>query len=110
MNMRIKSNRPGEETFSIGQAAKLVRFPGGRQKFYSWLRHKNYILKDNFPSQAMVERGWFKLPKPIVDEENIIQVKAVPRITKRGIVGLDQIVTKEFPICKPCKEQANDKQ
>lgn len=102
--MTNKSTRITDGTFSVGQVAKLVHFPGGTQKFYEWLRSKKFILKDNFPSQQMVDRGWFKMPKPIIDSENMIVIKAIPRITSRGIVGLEQIVSKEFPICKPCKQ------
>ena len=106
--MTYKSTRITDGTFSIGQAAKLVHFPGGTKKFYEWLRSKKFILKDNFPSQQMVNRKWFKMRKPIIDSENTIVIKAIPRVTSRGIVGLDQIVSREFPICQPCKEQQSD--
>ena len=91
------------QTFSIGQAAKLIDFPGGRQKFYNWLRAKNFILNDNFPSQVMMDRGWFKIAKLLGDEEGPLVFKAVPRVTIQGLAGLEKIKLREFPICEPCK-------
>lgn len=91
------------QTFSIGQAAKLIDFPGGRQKFYNWLRTKNFILSDNFPSQSMMDRGWLKVAKVIGSDEGALLCRAVPRVTVQGIAGLEKIRLKEFPICEPCK-------
>ena len=91
------------QTFSIGQAAKLIDFPGGRKKFYNWLRSKNFILNDNFPSQEVVDRGWFKIANVLSNDTYPLDFKAIPRITLQGLAGLEKIRFKEFPICQPCQ-------
>jgi phage antirepressor YoqD-like protein len=34
------------QTLSIAEVAKMVDFPGGEIKFFSWLREKGYLLQN----------------------------------------------------------------
>lgn len=45
--------------YSIGEAAKLVGFPGGRNKFYSWMRENEILNIQNYPEQKYRSNKWF---------------------------------------------------
>jgi phage antirepressor YoqD-like protein len=99
-----------QETFDIGLASKLLGFPGGRIKFFKWLREKGFLLNDNSPKQSLIDRGWFILVKKKIKQVDPPIIVWTSRVTIHGLSELEQIVRREFPICKPCKEQLYDKQ
>ena len=102
--MTIKKTSTIEQTFSVGETAKMINFPGGEYKFFQWLRKNKFLLQDSTPSQAYINRGWFKLVKTSRDLDDSRIVIPVTRVTIKGLAGLERIVKKVFPKCKPCKD------
>lgn len=92
-----------QETFDLGLSAKLLGFPGGRIKFFKWLRDKGYLLTDNSPKQSLIDRGWFILVKRNLKQVNPQEFVWVSRLTIHGLSELERIIRSEFPICKPCQ-------
>ena len=90
------------QTLSIAEVAKLVDFPGGEIKFFSWLREKGYLLQDNTPAEKYRSRKWFKLVKTYIWQGKMQTLVPVTRVTILGLGGLDRAVKKAFPMCKPC--------
>lgn len=92
-----------QETFDIGLASKLLGFPGGRTKFFKWLREKRFLLNDNSPKQSLIDRGWFILVKRHLKHADPQKFVWVSRVTIHGLSELERIIRSEFPICEPCK-------
>jgi phage antirepressor YoqD-like protein len=90
------------QTLSIAEVAKLVDFPAGEIKFFSWLREKGYLLQDNTPAEKYRSRKWFKLVKTGVMIGKMQTIVPVTRVTVLGLGGLDRAVKRDFPPCKPC--------
>lgn len=93
------------QTFSIGEATKILQFPGGEYKFFDWLRSKGYLLMDNSPAQMYIDRGWLKYMTTNLSFVKNKTIVPITRITVKGLAGLYKVVEKEFPICKPCNEE-----
>jgi phage antirepressor YoqD-like protein len=93
-----------EQTFSIRETGKLIKFPGGEHQFFEWLRSKSYLLSDNTPAQAYLNSGWFSREythKKIGSKKTVIPVT---RVTIKGLYALQRKIRKDFPTCKPCSE------
>lgn len=92
-------------TFSLRQTAKLIGFPGGRNKFIKWLRENGYLLENNEPVQRYVDNGWltYRL-RPILTGRTSFEV-TVTKATAKGLAGLERHVQRDFPICKPCPDE-----
>jgi phage antirepressor YoqD-like protein len=92
-----------EQTFSIGQTAKIIQFPGGQKLLFEWLRNNGYMYHDNEPYQIFIDRGWFVL---VLTKKHLYTPyfpKMVTRVTLKGLYGLKRVIKKHFPICKPCE-------
>lgn len=92
-----------KQLFSIATVAKLTRFPYGEKKFFEWLRDHNYLLKNNEPAQFQIDRGWFVLTESKIYDQVPPRLVPTPKITIKGLAGLQRVIEKEFPIC-PCEE------
>ena len=88
-----------QSSFSIAEAAKLTGFPGGRQKFYTYLRDSGIILSGSTePFQRHVDEG-----RMIYTMKRVpFKVVCVPRVTIKGIAYLKQKITRDFKMCKCC--------
>ena len=95
------------QTFRIEQAAKLTAFPGGEHKFFNWLRSKKFLLENSFPSQRMIDLGYFKLFTDLDALTDYSYVSYGPRVTIKGLCYLSKLIAKEFPQCPPCDESNN---
>ena len=93
-----------QQLFSIATAAKLAGFPGGQRKFFDWLRTNNYLLRNNEPAQYQIDRGWFILTESKIYDQIPPRVVPTPKITIRGLAGLQRVIEQQFPICPPCEE------
>lgn len=91
-------------TFSLQQAAKLTRFPGGEKKFAAWLRAKSFLMNNNEPYQKYIDRGWFGQFKKTIHKANPVFSVMVTRVTIKGLGKLEDLVFDEFHKCKPCSE------
>jgi phage antirepressor YoqD-like protein len=93
-----------EQSFSISETAKMINFPGGEHKFFEWLRKNRFLLMDNTPSQVYRDREWLIIVKKHLIKDDSITIIPTTRVTIKGLAGLEKIVKKCFPICKPCKD------
>jgi anti-repressor protein len=60
-----------ETRIDIGQAAKLLKLPYGRNTFFKELRDRGIFFKNrNEPKQEYVERGYFQLFMVVIPTEN----------------------------------------
>ncbi len=60
-----------ENKVDIGQAAKLLKLPFGRNTFFKVLRQKGIFFKNrNEPRQEYIERGYFELRQHLVPTEH----------------------------------------
>lgn len=91
-----------ELTFSIAEVAKMTNFPGGEHQFFIWLRKYGYLLENNQPSQVQINRGWFVLVSKVLNGIEVRRTIPVPRVTIKGLAGLERVIKKAFPICPPC--------
>jgi phage antirepressor YoqD-like protein len=108
-NNYMRKSRSGlsSQTFSIAQAAKAIKFPGGEIKFFEWLRFKGFLLSDKTPSDKYRLQGWFESFTKTIYQLNPPQIVIVTRVTIKGLAGLEKRVRKEFPICPPCNDLKN---
>jgi len=76
----------------IGQAAKLLKLPFGRNKFFERLRNDGIFFKNrNEPKQEYVERGYFDIRKKEIEREeheNFIVLKTLA--TPKGLYWLSK--------------------
>jgi len=94
-----------EKTFSIQTTSKILQFPlGGERKFFQWLRDKGYLLKGNEPAQKYIDSGVFILALIKIKKGQTTLILTVPRVTIKGLSILNEMVKKDFPICKPCAD------
>lgn len=92
-------------TFSIAEVAKMTRFPDGEIKLFEWLRKNKYLLKNNQPSDFQIARGWFVYTHKDIQKGTRRVGVPVARVTIKGLAGLERVINKCFPICKPCNEK-----
>jgi len=85
-----------KELIDIGQAAKILELPFGRNTLFSKLRLIGILFKDrNEPKQSYVERGYFKLKEMLINSEgNIPQVYTKVFVTQRGLNFLRKLFFK----------------
>lgn len=95
------------QTFSVAQTAKLVKFPGGEKKFFFWLREQGYLYHDNEPFQIYIDKGWFEVVLTKKYAINPHFPKMVTRVTIKGIAGLDKAIKKHYPPCKQVENGRN---
>lgn len=94
-------------TYSIAEVAKTTNYPGGEYQFFNWLRKYGYLLDNNQPSQAQINRGWFVLVSKVQEDKFNRRTIPVARVTLRGMAGLERVIKKAFPICPPCEKAKN---
>lgn len=90
-------------TFSLREAAKMTRFPGGEKRFAAWLRQQAYLMPNNEPYQLYCDKQWFILVFRTIYKANPPFSVPVPRITIRGLANLERIVYNKYHKCKPCQ-------
>lgn len=78
----------------IGQAAKILKLPFGRNTFFSKLRENGIFFKNrNEPKQEYIDRGYFELrEKPIERKNHPNLIITVVLVTQKGLYWL----SKEF--------------
>ncbi|KAA6303140.1 MAG: hypothetical protein EZS26_000743 [Candidatus Ordinivivax streblomastigis] len=85
---------PANEYIDIGQAAKILKLPYGRNSLFKILREKGIFFKNrNEPKQEYIERGYFKLFETIIQRENhpaLVVMKVL--VTQKGLMFLQKIL------------------
>ena len=92
------------KTFSVRETSKLIKYPGGEIKFYIWLRENGFLCHDNEPYQIYLDKEWFEVVLTQKHKVNPHFPKMVTRVTFKGVLALEKLVKKHFPICKPCED------
>ena len=76
-----------DDMIDIGQCAKVLELPFGRNTLFKELREKGIFFKTkNEPKQALIERGYFKLKETFIETNNH-GTKAIIKVlvTQRGL-------------------------
>ena len=82
-----------ETRVDIGQAAKLLKLPYGRNSFFKELRSRGVFFKNrNEPKQTFIERGYFELFMVIIPTNNHGDLsKPKITVTQKGLYWLAKI-------------------
>ncbi len=82
-----------DEKIDIGQAAKILGLPYGRNTLFKKLRERGVFFKSkNEPMQEYINRGYFELKQKLIERkkhEDFTVVKVL--ITQRGLAYLSKI-------------------
>lgn len=76
-----------DEKIDIGQAAKILELPFGRNTLFEKLREKGIFFKNrNEPKQEYIERGYFQLKEKFIERNNhdgFVVIKVL--VTQKGL-------------------------
>lgn len=93
-----------DEKIDIGQAAKILQLPFGRNTLFQKLREKGVFFNNrNEPKQDYVKRGYFELKEKWIDRnehDGFMVVKVL--VTQRGL----EFIAKMFEVIKTNKRIA----
>lgn len=93
-----------DQKIDIGQAAKILQLPFGRNTLFQKLREKGVFFSNrNEPKQEYVKRGYFELKEKWIDRDNhdgFMVVKVL--VTQKGL----DFIAKLFEIVKVTKQVA----
>ena len=90
-----------DQKIDIGQAAKILQLPFGRNKLFAQLRERGiFFTGRNEPKQTYIERGYFELREKWIDRDNhdgFAVIKVL--VTQRGLDFLARLfnVTQSNP-------------
>lgn len=86
-----------QDKVDIGQAAKLLKLPYGRNTLFVQLRKMGVFFKNrNEPKQEYIDRGYFDIKEKLIERDNhpnFVVIKVL--ITQKGLVWLDRILSGE---------------
>lgn len=76
-----------EDMIDIGQCAKVLELPFGRNTLFKELREKGIFFKNkNEPKQAFIERGYFKLKEAFIETNTHGTISVIKvLVTQRGL-------------------------
>jgi anti-repressor protein len=85
-----------DDMIDIGQAAKILHLPFGRNTLFVKLREMGIFFKGrNEPRQEYIERGYFELKQKMIERENhpdFVVIKVL--VTQKGL----QFISKQFNV------------
>jgi anti-repressor protein len=86
-----------DEKIDIGQAAKILELPFGRNTLFEKLREKGVFFKNkNEPKQEFVQRGFFQLKEKFIERNNhegFVVLKVL--VTQKGLEFLANLFKPE---------------
>lgn len=87
-----------ETRVDIGQAAKLLKLPFGRNTFFKQLREHGIFFKNrNEPKQEYIERGYFEMFMVLIPTNNHGDLsKSKITVTQKGLYWLAKIFGVDF--------------
>lgn len=93
-----------DEKIDIGQAAKILELPFGRNTLFAKLREKGVFFKHrNEPKQEYIDRGYFTLKETVIEPNNHDSFTVVKTlVTQRGL----EFIAKLFGVIQQCNEVA----
>ena len=82
------------EQLDMGQVAKVLNLPFGRNILYKKLRERGILFKHrNEPMQAYIERGYFNLIEEYVEKDGNTFINLKVLVTQKGL----EYISKLFP-------------
>jgi phage antirepressor YoqD-like protein len=91
-----------DDKIDIGQAAKILELPFGRNILFQKLRARGILFKNkNEPKQEYIERGYFQLKEKFIERENhegFVVIKVL--VTQKGLEFISNLFN-----MKPEKKQ-----
>lgn len=94
-----------DQKIDIGQAAKILQLPFGRNTLFQKLREKGVFFSNrNEPKQEYVKRGYFELKEKWIDRDNhdgFMVVKVL--VTQKGL----DFIAKLFEVIKQSKKMTS---
>lgn len=94
-----------DDMIDIGQCAKVLELPFGRNTLFKELREKGIFFKNkNEPKQAFIERGYFKLKEAFIETNTHGTISVIKvLVTQRGL-GYLSTLFEAVPIPKKLKK------
>ena len=93
-----------DQKIDVGQAAKILQLPFGRNTWFQKLREKGVFFSSrNEPKQEYIKRGYFELKEKWIDRDNhdgFMVVKVL--VTQKGL----DFIAKLFEVVKHTKQLA----
>ena len=93
-----------DQKIDIGQAAKILQLPFGRNTLFKKLKEKGvFFANRNEPKQEYIKRGYFELKEKWIDRDNhdgFMVVKVL--VTQKGL----DFIAKLFEVIKQPKQMA----
>lgn len=93
-----------DQKIDVGQAAKILQLPFGRNTLFQKLREKGVFFSNrNEPKQEYIKRGYFELKEKWIDRDNhdgFMVVKVL--VTQKGL----DFIAKLFEVVKHTKQLA----
>lgn len=93
-----------DDKIDIGQAAKVLALPFGRNTLFQKLREKGVFFKGkNEPKQEYIDRGYFELKEKFIERNNhpgFVALKVL--VTQKGLAYIHKL----FPTEKPATQLA----
>lgn len=93
-----------DQKIDIGQAAKIIQLPFGRNTLFKKLKEKGvFFANRNEPKQEYIKRGYFELKEKWIDRDNhdgFMVVKVL--VTQKGL----DFIAKLFEVIKQPKQMA----
>ena len=85
-------------SFSLGETAKMLRFPGlGRNNLIRRLREAGILMADNVAKQRYVDRGYFQIVQSdYLAPDGRARVKAVTRVYEKGVDYIRRLMDKHL--------------
>lgn len=86
-----------ETRIDIGQTAKLLKLPYGRNTFFKELRDRGIFFKNrNEPRQEFIDRGYFQLFMVIIPTNHGDLSKSKIVVTQKGVLWLSKQFNVEY--------------
>lgn len=93
-----------DQKIDVGQAAKILQLPFGRNTLFQKLREKGVFFSSrNEPKQEYIKRGYFDMKEKWIERDNhdgFMVVKVL--VTQKGL----DFIAKLFEVVKPTKQLA----
>lgn len=86
-----------DEKIDVGQAAKILQLPFGRNTLFQELRNKGVFFKNrNEPKQQYLDKGYFELKEKFIERnehDGFVVIKVL--VTQKGLAFLSQLFRAE---------------
>lgn len=78
------------------EAADETGFPGGRNKFYAWMRKNNFLDNKNYPARKLLSNGWLTTRTKTIYDGWRIKDQHVVFLTQLGLEEIGKLVKEQF--------------